>query len=411
MRREPGEPSGIRKNCPNSDKVYRNRTLRPETGHLAPNRRREAEIEPRDPSRRQESDHALPGPLRPFPAAGRHGSGRHRCQFPTEAGGNGLSLVGESGCGKTTLARTLLRGYEATAGSAWFRTEEDHVVDLLKLPRRRLKPLRRQLQMVFQDPYSSLNPRMTVQQIIGEPLRIHAGELGIPTREGRRERVRELLLQVGAPARGGPALSARLQRRGEAADRHRANAGHPAPAGGGGRTGLSPGRLRPGPDPQPDVGTATAAPDRHPAPHSQPDGGPARQRPRRRHVPGADHGDGSHRDALHEPRTPVYGGPSRCDPPARSPGPQPAPNQIERRSSQPPTPTLRMSLPPPLYPRPGSMPHRAARAGANRPRAPGPMPPLAGVGLEGRRKLLIAKERCLERERATDPLFNLKLGA
>ena len=111
--------------------------------------------------------------------------------------GESLSLVGESGCGKTTLARTLLRGYEATAGSAWFRTEEDEVVDLLKLPRRQLKPLRRQLQMVFQDPYSSLNPRMTVQQIIGEPLRIHAEELGIPSREARRERVRELLLQVG----------------------------------------------------------------------------------------------------------------------------------------------------------------------------------------------------------------------
>ena len=87
--------------------------------------------------------------------------------------GEPRSLVGESGCGKTTLARILLRGCEATAGSAWFRTEEDEVVDLLQLPRRRLKPLRRQLQMVFQDPYSSLNPRMTVQQIIGEPLRIH----------------------------------------------------------------------------------------------------------------------------------------------------------------------------------------------------------------------------------------------
>ncbi len=111
--------------------------------------------------------------------------------------GESLSLVGESGCGKTTLARTLLRGYEATAGSAWFRTGEGEVVDLLTLSRRRLKPLRRQMQMVFQDPYSSLNPRMTVQQIIGEPLRIHGEELGIATREARRERVRELLLQVG----------------------------------------------------------------------------------------------------------------------------------------------------------------------------------------------------------------------
>ncbi len=111
--------------------------------------------------------------------------------------GESLSLVGESGCGKTTLARTLLRGYEATAGSAWFRTEEDEVVDLLTLPRRRLKPLRRQLQMVFQDPYSSLNPRMTVQRIIDEPLRIHGEELGITTRDDRRDRVRQLLLQVG----------------------------------------------------------------------------------------------------------------------------------------------------------------------------------------------------------------------
>ncbi len=84
--------------------------------------------------------------------------------FPGET----LGLVGESGCGKSTTGKLLLRLIEADSGEVHFAGE-----DLLGLPQRRLRPLRRQLQMIFQDPYSSLNPRMRVGQIVGEPLLIH----------------------------------------------------------------------------------------------------------------------------------------------------------------------------------------------------------------------------------------------
>jgi peptide/nickel transport system ATP-binding protein len=84
--------------------------------------------------------------------------------FPGET----LGLVGESGCGKSTTGKLLLRLIEADSGEVHFAGE-----DLLRLPQRRLRPLRRQMQMIFQDPYSSLNPRMRVGQIVGEPLLIH----------------------------------------------------------------------------------------------------------------------------------------------------------------------------------------------------------------------------------------------
>jgi peptide/nickel transport system ATP-binding protein len=107
--------------------------------------------------------------------------------------GETLGLVGESGSGKTTTARALLRAIRPTAGSVEFQTEDQRVVDLVKLHDRELKPLRTQMQMIFQDPFSSLNPRMTVQQIVAEPLVIHRLCRG---RE-QEDRVVEMLRRVG----------------------------------------------------------------------------------------------------------------------------------------------------------------------------------------------------------------------
>jgi peptide/nickel transport system ATP-binding protein/oligopeptide transport system ATP-binding protein len=105
--------------------------------------------------------------------------------------GETFGLVGESGCGKTTTGRCVLRLIEPTAG----RIEFDGV-DLLALGRRELRAMRRSLQIIFQDPYSSLNPRMTVGQILEEPLIIH--RLG--TASERRDRVCQLLHAVGLSA-------------------------------------------------------------------------------------------------------------------------------------------------------------------------------------------------------------------
>ncbi|HYE13380.1 MAG TPA: dipeptide/oligopeptide/nickel ABC transporter ATP-binding protein, partial [Pyrinomonadaceae bacterium] len=107
--------------------------------------------------------------------------------------GETLGLVGESGCGKSTLGRALLRLTEPTGGQVLFRGR-----DLARLSQRELRTHRRHLQMIFQDPYASLNPRMTVAQIVGEPLETF-GLAG--TRAERDERVRELMSTVGLSPR------------------------------------------------------------------------------------------------------------------------------------------------------------------------------------------------------------------
>ncbi|MEJ2018972.1 MAG: ABC transporter ATP-binding protein [Maritimibacter sp.] len=136
-----------------------------------------------------------------FPVKGGH-KGRETLQLKAAEDitfdirkGETFGLVGESGSGKSTVARLLLRAYSLTEGRILFRLADGNVVDLSSLNDKELRPIRREMQMIFQDPYSSLNPRMTLLELIGEPMVIYGY-----SRDQIAKRVGELLRYVGLRA-------------------------------------------------------------------------------------------------------------------------------------------------------------------------------------------------------------------
>lgn len=109
--------------------------------------------------------------------------------------GETIGIVGESGCGKTTLGRCIVRAYDASEGEVWYRTKKGEELNFLTADKKKMKEIRSEIQMIFQDPYSSLDPRMTVLDIIKEPLK--ANYKGILTDKQMNDKVIDIAAKVG----------------------------------------------------------------------------------------------------------------------------------------------------------------------------------------------------------------------
>ena len=231
--------------------------------------------------------------------AARRGPRRRRRLASTSSAARRFGIVGESGCGKSTTARLLMRLLGPTSGSVRFEGQE-----IADLQRKEIKPLRREMQMIFQDPYSSLNPRRTVGTIIARPVRDPQDQRGQgraqargPGADGHRR------AQPGALQ----PLPARVLRRAAPAHRRGARARAQAEADRRRRAGLGARRLDPGADTQPAArppARARADADLH---RPRPLGRPPHVRPRRRDVPRQDRRAGQLRPALPPSADAVHG--------------------------------------------------------------------------------------------------------
>ena len=273
------------------------------------------------------------------------------------APGRRSGLVGESGCGKSTLARCIARLYDLTGGSITFEGR-----DISRLSRRQLRPVRRELQMVFQDPYASLNPRKRVGTIISDPLRIHH----YGDRAKIKDRVRELLELVGLSPehvnRYPHEFSGGQRQRIGVARAHRAapQADHRR------RAGLRPGRLDPRAGDQPAGRPAGRARPHVRVHRPRPGRGAAHLRPDRGHVPGQDRRDLARRGAVPAPGPPLHRGPAVGGPDPRSGPVGPAgADRAGGRRAQPGGAAVGVPLPPALPVRHRDLRARGAAAGAS----------------------------------------------
>ena len=241
------------------------------------------------------ADQALPDHQRhPARARGRQRCARSTASTSRSRAAETLGLVGESGCGKSTTGRMLVRLIEPTAGTIRVAGES-----LSEAGPERLRALRREMQIIFQDPFGSLNPRMTVRDIIAEPLVVHGS--GTPRRAEPR-RVRELLEVVGLASSPRRALPARVLGRPAPAHRHRPRARARTPSSSSRRAGLGARRLDPGADHQPDAGPAGRVRADLPLHLARPRRGEAHRRPRRGDVPRPDRRDRRQAAPLRQPR-------------------------------------------------------------------------------------------------------------
>ena len=224
----------------------------------------------------------------------------------------------------------------ATSGSVRFEGEDVTTADPT-----RLRQLRRQMQMIFQDPYASLNPRMTVRTILSEPFKIH----GLPE-DGR---VDELLDAGGPVARARQPLPARVLRRPAPAGRHRPGPRPRPQAGGLRRAGVGPRRLHPGPGPQPAGGPPGQARADLPVHRPRPERRPPHRRRGGGDVPGLDRGGGRPGRAVRAGVAPLHPGPDLVGAGARpDPGAQPPAHPRHRRPAQPGQPAQRVPVPHPV---------------------------------------------------------------